>query len=499
MRAAHARLARGLVLAVLLGAGFGALFGRADSATGEEEPAARGWSYRVRFSPDLSSARVAITFRGFTPRRLVLARLDCLGAVRVAPLAGGAPGFRSNPARDGILPRIPTDGTAWTYTVDLRELARRTRNERQTQFVGRDLLTRAGLFLLHPAKWDASDQVVVQLDLPPGMHAAVGWLRDILKSNQAAGTVYALPAHAMALHARVAFGRFTKKRVQVPGGDLVYATLDAPHRATDAGIGRWLTVGMGAVAQLFGKPPVSRTHLILQPHVPGRGRPIVYGRATLSGAPMIHVMLSGTTTDAEMPGEWITIHEMLHLGMPTTTLVDRWFGEGFVSYYQEVVRARAGILTPQQAWQNLHSWMERGRASGGKATLSEESARMNNRYAYHRVYWGGAALALKMDARIRQATDGRRSLDDAMRHFHDRFITPGMPIPALELMRHADAFLGVDFCERMARDALGSRSFPDLRQVYANFGLRVARGRVTLVRGAPQAHHRDAIMRPGGR
>jgi len=229
--------------------------------------------------------------------------------------------------------------------------------------------------------------------------------------------------------------------------------------------------------------------------VPGRGRPVVFGRATLSGGPTVHVMLSGTAKDAELPGEWMTIHEMIHLGMPVTSVADRWFGEGFVSYYQEVVRARAGFLTPQQAWQNLHAWFERGRRSGGKRTLAEESRLMTNRYAYHRVYWGGAALALTMDAAIRRTTNGALSLDDVMRHYLEHHVTPGTVIDAMELMRHGDALIGAPLCSSLAKTALASRAFPDLRATYAALGLRVVNGRVTLLAHAPGARHRDAIMR----
>lgn len=465
------------------------------------DAAAPSWTYDVRFAPDLARATVRVTFHGYRPKRLVLARMDALAAIRPdpAPRADGRPAWRPNPARSGVLPRIDADGDGLTYEVDFRALARITAAAKETMFIGRDLVTRGGLFLLHPARWPLEANVRIQLALPPGMHAAVGWPRDVVASNATGRTVYTLPRHAMPLHARVAFGRFTPRRIEIPGGDLIAYTLDAPRRATDEGIDRWLGTAMRAVIQLYGKPPVPRTHVIVQPLVPGRGRPVVFGRATLSGGPAVHAMLSGTTTDAAMPGEWITIHEMLHLGMPVTTLADRWFGEGFVSYYQEIVRARAGIQTPQQAWQTMHQWFERGKRSGGRRSLADESRLMTNQYAYHRVYWGGAALALQIDLAIREATGGRQSLDDVMRHFLAHHVDAARVVDARELMRVADVFLGRAICVPRADRALRSRAFPDLDDAYARLGLDVRGGEVTLRSDAPAASHRNAIMRAGGR
>ncbi|MDJ0973241.1 MAG: hypothetical protein QNJ98_02115, partial [Planctomycetota bacterium] len=471
----------------------------AAPAAADAPAATRGWTYHVRFEPGFSRAVVAIDFRGYVPKRLVLARNLALAAVRMHPHPSGRAAYRSNPARNGIVPRFEGGSHRVAYTVDLERLAQVTRDERQTKRVGRDLLTRPGLLLLHPARWPDDARVEATFELPPGMTLASAWHVDATRTTAAGRTVYRIPSHAVALHARMAVGRFSPGRVGVPGGEVVYYVLDAPHRATREGIEAWLVRAMDALDELYTPLPVTRTHVLIEPHLPGRGRPVVFGRATRSGGPLVHVMLSGTTTDAEMPGEWITIHELIHLGMPSTVLADRWLGEGFVSYYQEVLRARAGILTPREAWQNLHDWMERGRASGGQASLAEESRRMTMRYAYHRVYWGGAALALKIDVAIRQATRGRRSLDDAMRFFATEYVTPGRPTSGLVLMRLADRHLGVDVCERLARAALGEKRFPDLRRTHADLGIEVRDGRVVLRQDAPFAALRDAIMRKGGR
>ncbi len=108
----------------------------------------------------------------------------------------------------------------------------------------------------------------------------------------------------------------------------------------------------------------------------------------------------GRDADADaLVGEWIAVHEMVHLVLPVTRDEDAWLGEGIATYYQEVLRARAGMISAEQAWENLRRGFDAGvRAAGGR-TL-EEVAR--GRGDYTRLYWSGAALALRMDAALRR-------------------------------------------------------------------------------------------------
>jgi hypothetical protein len=456
---------------------------------GESAPT-RGWSYTVRFEPGLERAHVRLCFDGYVPKRLVLSRLEALPAIRIRAGERGQPHIRPNPARDGLLPAGLERGGCLEYDVDLKKLASIFRLTREAWTVGRDYLVRTGLLLLHPARWPEDAEVTLDLQLPEGYRAAVPWPE---KDGR-----YRLSKWSTILNSRFAIGRWKPQLVEANGGRLHVALLDGPQRITNAGIERWLQVASRAVSDLYGRFPVRELPIIVHPIVPGRPRPIISGRTCMAGGPHVHVMLSGDTTDARMPGEHLTIHEFVHLGLPWTELADRWFQEGFASYYQTVLRARAGILTEREGWQRLHAYFEQGRRSGGKRTLAEEALLMTPRYAYHRVYWGGAALALLMDMEIRRRWPGKRTLDDAVRFLHQNHLIEGKTYTGLEVMDLMDGYLGQPVCAPIARRYLASRAFPDLSRAYAALGLRWRGGALVYSEGAPQARDRG-IMRPKGR
>ena len=456
-----------------------------------EEPARRtGWTYHLQVAPGLKQARVRMCFQGYLPKRLILSRTEALAAIRLLPDAQGRVRFRSNPARNGILPMGLRDGSCLTYDIDLDQLAQISRLNRETWRVGRDLITRSGLTLLHPAKWPETADVTLTVELPTGYRLAAPW-------PEANGR-YRLSKWTPILNSRFAIGRWTPQRVTVAGGQIDVALLDGPHRITRAGIDRWLQVAGGAAADLYDGFPVSRMTLLVHPILPGRPRPVISGRTCLAGGPHAHVMLSGNTRDELMPGEYLTIHEFVHLGLPWTEDPDRWFQEGFAAYYQTVLRTRMGALTEQAGWQRLHDWFEQGRKSGGKRTLAAETPLMTVRYAYHRVYWGGAAMALLMDTEIRRRWPGRRSLDDVVRHLHG-LQREGRVFTGLEVMAAIDQYLGEPVCEPIARRWLASRAFPDVAPAYRALGLQVQRGRIVYADDAPQIRDRTGIMRRGGR
>lgn len=99
-----------------------------------------------------------------------------------------------------------------------------------------------------------------------------------------------------------------------------------------------------------------------------------------------------------------------------------WFSEGVTEYYAKIVGVRSGLATPAEAIADLNGDYAAYLASPGRATtsLAEASRRVwengsSSGGGGTNYYAKGALTGLLLDARIRAATGGAKSLDDALR------------------------------------------------------------------------------------
>ena len=225
----------------------------------------------------------------------------------------------------------------------------------------------------------------------------------------------------------------------------------------------------------------------------------------------MQLLISREASDREFPGEWVAIHEFLHHGMPFVDRDDAWLSEGFVTYYTEVLRARAGFRSERDSWSSLLAGFDRGGRSGTGQSLADESRQMHENFAYQRVYWGGAAIALLADVALREAGS---SLDAAMRHLQRCCAATPRIWPAQQILRAMDEAhepletRAADEPGRRASTAASTRpslqdlsgpilrsaAFPDLSPIYRKLGVTVVNGGPTLDESASIAHVRRAIF-----
>jgi len=109
-----------------------------------------------------------------------------------------------------------------------------------------------------------------------------------------------------------------------------------------------------------------------------------------------------------------------------------WFFEGVTSYYDDLVLLRSGIIS-EQIYFNLISKVLNGVLRGAgrnRQSLAESSFDAWSKYyrqdenspnAIVSYYTKGALLALTLDLTMRQATAGKKSLDDLMRLLWQQF------------------------------------------------------------------------------
>jgi predicted metalloprotease with PDZ domain len=194
-----------------------------------------------------------------------------------------------------------------------------------------------------------------------------------------------------------------------------------------------------------------------------------------------------------------------------------WVGEGFTDYYGALLVARAGLSTPNEYLDELSNTIEQVQMRPGRLVQPVDMASFDTWIKHYRpdentlntsidYYSKGASIAFMLDAKIRKATAGAKTLDDALRLAYARYSgATGYTLEQFYAVMSEAAgtnltpwFTAVvssvdelDFSE--ALDYYGLRFTPvDLRAARATLGAstRVDTGRlvVTVVRRGTAAH-----------
>jgi predicted metalloprotease with PDZ domain len=114
---------------------------------------------------------------------------------------------------------------------------------------------------------------------------------------------------------------------------------------------------------------------------------------------------------------------------PTTAL---WIAEGFTSYYEHVLVRRAGLMTDAELIDGVGADIRELQTTPGRLTQPVVTASADAWIKYYRsdentpntaisYYTKGAVIAFVLDAKIRRATNGAKSLDDVMRLAYSRY------------------------------------------------------------------------------
>ena len=361
----------------------------------ERPPPLRELEYDLWLDETMESLTIRLCFEGSAPTRL-MSRRDAGDYVTWARRSDDETLLEIK--GDEILtPDLPVDACI-EYAVALQRLARQASRTRGA-LVGDDVIASPDLWLFFPVGLERDVEGTLQVHLPEGMHAAVPW--PLVEGSV---DTYRLDQLAFRWRAHVAFGRFDIDEIEVAHAKFRVAVLDAEHRASTEGIHRWLETAGETVAQLYdGRFPVDELTLVVVPLASGwGGGPVYFGHVTRGGGASALLLLDGSAEDSQLVGEWVAVHEMLHLGMPYVRPADAWLSEGFVTYYTQILRARAGVMPgrleegeaahagqARLALEFMQSGFERARSNARGRTLERASETMHQTGGYPRVYWGG--------------------------------------------------------------------------------------------------------------
>ena len=446
--------------------------------------------YAVAVDEDLAAVSVHACFAGRTPDRLVAESLDASLALERAIRGGARKPLEPNGTelRLGASP----DDSCIDYRVNLLESSgRHQHGGNPTRRVGGDLITDLGLWFWRPETLAEDEDIEVAFLLPEGISVSTPWQRAPAAGG---GIGYRIGHSAYDWPGTVAFGHFTEHNVLVPGGELHVAILDGRPKVDEAQIIDWLQRAADAVVQLYGRFPVASLQIVVVPGARGAG-PVPSAYILRGGGPGSHFFVNQRRPIAEFQSDWSAVHELSHLFLPYIHSDDAWLSEGVASYFQHILRARAGIISPEEAWQSMHSAFQRARVDGNGVTLAAATERMYRNGDFMRVYWEGAAIMLLADQRLRERSDGRQSLDTVFEQLRGCCLAPDVGWHAADLFRRLDELAGGSVFGELYAEQVKSDAFPDLAGLYRLFGFQVgADGKLTIDDAAPRRADRDAIM-----
>jgi predicted metalloprotease with PDZ domain/dipeptidyl aminopeptidase/acylaminoacyl peptidase len=159
-----------------------------------------------------------------------------------------------------------------------------------------------------------------------------------------------------------------------------------------------------------------------------------------------------------------------------------WVIEGLTCYYDDLLVTRAGLASPQAHLQTLSSQIKKLQETPGRLVQSLEQASLDvwtssfsgigggpKTISY---YIKGPVVGFLLDARIRRATNGRRTLDDVMKLAYQRFSAARGFRPE-QFRATAEEIAGVDLKDWFRR-AISSTDELDYSEALDWLGLRFA-------------------------
>jgi hypothetical protein len=389
-------------------------------------------------------------------------------------------------------------GACLSYRADLAAIA--SANEQDVGWrLGDDLVTAPQLWLLRPdVQGDADAEATVFL--PPGWNISAPWHELKRSGNQ---RIFHIPNTSADWSVAVAFGHFDEERIELPGGVLRLTILHGADAQQKTRLHDWLAHVSRAVLSAYGRLPLPDVQVLMIPvgqlGLANRAaaafapRAVHFGQSIRGQGNALELLVDPARPVAEFDDDWVAVHELSHLMHPYLGDRGSWLAEGLATYYQNILRARAGLLTPAQAWDRLQEGFSRGAAQAGEGSLEQAAADMHRSHAFQRIYWSGAAYWLTVDRDLRRESAGKLSMELALSRFRDCCLPAYRQWRPEDFVARLDALLGVQTFSQRYREFAKAQQFPDWKKLYADLGIRVDGERLSFDAAAADAKVRDAI------
>ncbi len=361
------------------------------------------WRYEARLSTNAAELRVEAWFPA--------------GVNETFSVDDGAEPFLTDVEMErggGWIP-IEKAGDAWypetatplhlRYRFHLDDAAKNLHNTGQ-------ISNRNGVIMASPAYWvfrpwraDPSTPMRIRLILPKTFHLVTGLVTTLdADPNETGNTIVDTYDH-VDYAPYTAIGNFVVDRFESGGVQVQVATLPNSLKANAADLRTWCAEAIANLRVAYRAFPTSRLVVMV---LPSGGRGVVFGSTTGSGGPALSILLARSATAEDLRQDWVLTHECIHLSHPGLPRTHHWFEEGLATYLEPLLRARRGVITPEEVWENFAESMPNG-------VPKPKDQGLDRTESWGATYWGGALFFLLADVQIREQSGNRKSLDDALR------------------------------------------------------------------------------------
>ncbi|HET6619491.1 MAG TPA: hypothetical protein VFG64_06090 [Dongiaceae bacterium] len=225
----------------------------------------------------------------------------------------------------------------------------------------------------------------------------------------------------------------------------------------------WVSAVAEANRRFWGRSPAKGGLAILVPS-PRDGVP--FGRVLSLGGAVVTVLVGEQATPRQLYDDWVLVHEFIHLGSPLMRDSGAWLNEGFATFYEPVLRARAGWKSEDDVWREWIGSMPRGMPA--MTDIGLENAGRGG------IYWGGALFVLMAEIESLKTSNGKIGFSDCLR----TVLAEGGDVThkweTMEFLGRCDEMLGKPVISTLARQHIEKGSAMDLDQLWRRLGVSMA-------------------------
>lgn len=442
-------------------------------------PAPAPWRYEVKLTGDFKELRVEAWLPAGVDETFSVDE----GCERFVMAVESESEGHWNPVERALDAWYPPTGKSvhLRYRFQLATAAQALQNSNQ---VSRRAGLTASMVMASPAAWvlrpwkaEADTELRIHCSTPPGIRLVTG-----LKTTPDGGTIEDTYDH-VDYAPYTAFGPFIVDGFTSGGVEVQLATLPGALSLSGRELRNWAAESIANLRVVYGSFPTERLVVMA---LPNRGRGVVFGSTKGGGGPAVSILLAQDATAEDLKQDWVLTHECIHLSHPGLPHAQHWFEEGLATYLEPLMRARRGLISPEEAWRGFLENLHEGLPGPGDKGLDHTRS-------WGATYWGGTLFCLLADVEIRRASGNRKSLDTALRGIVAAGGNHQARWSIEKTLAAGDRAIGGHVLRDLHRRQGMRADNVDLDALFKRLGVMLRDGKVIFNEGAPLASIRQGL------